>query len=304
MALLSLEQKRGLIERDIEQPNVSKQCQLLLLARSSLYYRSNNKRRKEGEEFDNLLMRLIDELYTEAPFYGVRRLARGLKEQDHIVSHKRIRRLMRQMGIEAIRPKCRRNLSAAAAEHRKYPYLLKEISIDRPNRVWCSDITYIPTRRGFAYLTAVMDWFSRRVLSWNLSPTMEAGFCVEALKKALEGGAKPDIFNTDQGVQFTGAAFTGLLQEQGIQISMDGRGRVFDNIFIERLWRSVKYEEVYIKDYQSLAQAKEGLDKYLNFYNCRRFHQSLNYQTPDAVYFSAQEYSRKERTEGLSMINF
>lgn len=283
---------------------MARQCDLLLLARSSLYYQSSEKRRKEGEEYDNFLMRLIDQHFTEAPFYGVRRLAFCLRAQGHRVSQKRVRRLMRAMGIQAIQPKRRRNLSAASAEHRKYPYLLGKMEIDRPNKVWCSDITYIPTRKGFAYLTAVMDWHSRYVLSWILSPTMEAEFCVEALQAALEGGKKPDIFNTDQGAQFTGKAFTGLLEERKIQISMDGRGRVFDNIFIERLWRSVKYEEVYIKDYESLSQARDELSNYLDFYNSRRFHQSLNYKTPQAVYFGSEKAADQPPVEPMSSVKF
>lgn len=293
-----------MIDRGLERPSAAQQCDLLLLARSSLYYQSRVKRRKEGEEYDNFLMRLIDQQFTEAPFYGVRRLAFSLRAQGHCVSQKRVRRLMRAMGIQAIQPKRRRNLSAASAEHRKYPYLLSKIEIDRPNKVWCSDITYMPTRKGFAYLTAIMDWHSRYVLSWVLSPTMEAEFCVEALKMALEGGKKPDIFNTDQGAQFTGKAFTGSLEEREIQISMDGRGRVFDNIFIERLWRSVKYEEVYIKDYETLLQAREELNNYFEFYNSRRFHQSLNYKTPEAVYFGAEKAADQPTAEAMSSVKF
>lgn len=226
-------------------------------------------------------MRLIDAQYTRTPFYGVRRMAVWLREQDRVVSEKRVRRLMRLMGIEAIYPKPK--LSRRDEEHKIFPYLLRGLQIDHPDQVWASDITYIPMHRGFVYLVAVMDWYSRYVLSWSVSVTMDVHFCLEAIEKALRLG-KPGIFNTDQGSQFTSREFTGLLHGAGIRISMDGRGRVFDNIFIERLWRSVKYEEVYLKEYQDVLSCIEGLRAYFRFYNDERPHQALGYRTPQQVY--------------------
>lgn len=226
-------------------------------------------------------MRLIDEEYTRHPFYGTRRLTAWLKRKGHEVNIKRVRRLMRDMGIEAIYQKP--NLSKAFPEHKKYPYLLKNIVIDHPDQVWSSDITYIRMKHGFIYLTAVMDWFSRYVLSFEVSTTLDTGFCIEALEKALNI-SKPEIFNTDQGSQFTSEAFTGCLKSNGITISMDGKGRAFDNIFVERLWRSVKYEEVYLNDYETVKNAIVGLFRYFEFYNKERVHQALEYQTPYEVY--------------------
>lgn len=227
-------------------------------------------------------MRRIDEQYTRTPFYGVRKITDWLRKGGHDVNPKRIRRLMREMGLEAIYGKPR--LSDPAAGHRIYPYLLRGLAIVRPNQVWATDITYIRLRRGFVYLVAIMDWYSRYVLSWELSVTLDASFCVAALEWALRK-ASPEIFNSDQGSQFTSDAFTGHLQRHGIQISMDGRGRVTDNIFIERLWRTVKYEEVYLKDYGQVPEALANLREYFGFYNHERPHQSLDYQTPAAVYF-------------------
>lgn len=248
------------------------------LKRASFYY----KPAAESEE--NLsLMRLIDEQYLRAPFYGVRRMAAALSKPDAPVNPKRVRRLMRLMGLEAIYPKPR--LSQANPKHKLYPYLLKGVVISRPDQVWSSDITYIRMARGFIYLTAVMDWFSRFVLSWQVSISLDAAFCCEALEQALQR-ARPDIFNTDQGSQFTSLDFTGVLNREAIRISMDGRGRVFDNIFIERLWRSVKYEEVFLKDYQSVREAVSGLKAYFSFYNDERPHQALDYRTPRQVYFA------------------
>lgn len=227
-------------------------------------------------------MRRIDEQYTRTPFYGVRKITDWLRKGGHDVNPKRIRRLMREMGLEAIYGKPR--LSDPAAGHRIYPYLLRGLAIVRPNQVWATDITYIRLRRGFVYVVAIMDWYSRYVLSWELSVTLDASFCVAALEWALRK-ASPEIFNSDQGSQFTSDAFTGHLQRHGIQISMDGRGRVTDNIFIERLWRTVKYEEVYLKDYGQVPEALANLREYFGFYNHERPHQSLDYQTPAAVYF-------------------
>lgn len=256
--------------------SIERQCELLGLTRSSYYYVA------QGENPYNLeLMRLIDEQYTRRPFFGVRRMTDHLHRQGHLVNHKRIERLMRLMGLEALYPKPK--TSQAHAEHRKYPYLLRGLVIDRPDQVWCSDVTYIRLVRGFLYLVAVMDWYSRYVLAWRLSNTLDASFCVEALAEALSRG-QPEIFNTDQGVQFTSTGFTSRLEDAQVRISMDGRGRCFDNIMVERLWRSVKYEEVYLKDYQQVRDARDGLGTYFPFYNLERGHQSLGYRTPYEVY--------------------
>lgn len=228
-------------------------------------------------------MRLIDEEYTRHPFYGTRRLTAWLRREGHRVNIKRVKRLMREMGIEAVYQKPK--LSKALAEHKKYPYLLKNVTIAHPDQVWSTDITYIRMKHGFIYLTAIIDWFSRYVLSFEVSTTLDTGFCIEALEKALNI-SKPEIFNTDQGSQFTSEAFTGCLKASDISISMDGRGRALDNIFVERLWRSVKYEEVYLKEYESVKEAVTGLNSYFDFYNKERGHQSLKYQTPYEVYIN------------------
>ena len=227
-------------------------------------------------------MRLIDEQYTRTPYYGIRKMGWWLGEQGYAVNGKRVRRLMRQMGLEAIYRKPR--LSVPGPGHRIYPYRLRGLKIDRPNQVWSSDITYIRLRQGFIYLVAVMDWFSRYVLAWEVSVSLETSFCLAALDWALPSGP-PDIFNTDQGSQFTSEEFTSRLESQGIDISMDGRGRVSDNIFIERLWRTVKYEEVYLKDYFDVREAVSNLKSYFAFYNHQRPHQALGYQMPAAIYF-------------------
>jgi putative transposase len=255
------------------------QCKLLGLARSSLYYQAKD------ESTENMhLMRLMDEEYTRHPFKGVLRMEAYLRELGYCVNTKRVRRLLRVMGLEAIYPK--KNLSKANAAHKKYPYLLKDLSIIEPNQVWCTDITYIRLSQGFVYLVAVMDWFSRYVLSWRLSNSLDTSFCIEALQEALMRHDHPDIFNSDQGVQFTSEAFTSVLLDNGIKISMDAKGRAFDNIFIERLWRSVKYEEVYLKDYASVKDAKSELGRYFNFYNLERHHQHLSYKKPAEIYFN------------------
>jgi len=230
------------------------------------------------------LMRLLDEQYTRTPFYGVRRMTRWLHELEYTPDVKRVRRLLRLMGVEAIYPKPR--LSVPGTGHKIYPYLLRGLPIVRPNQVWSTDITYVRLARGFVYLVAVMDWFSRYVISWSLSVTLDAAFCIEALERALLR-ATPEIFNSDQGSQFTSQEFTGRLEGAGVAISMDGRGRFFDNIFVERLWRSVKYEDVYLKDYASVPEAREGLRRYFGFYNAQRFHEALGYKTPEAVYAAA-----------------
>lgn len=270
-----------LIETDHPVISISRQCDLLGLSRSSYYYEGSS----DEDSFNLDIMRLMDEQYTRTPFYGVPRMTAFLRRKDYEVNPKRIRRLMRLMGIEAIYP--RRKLSKPCPEHTVYPYLLKGLDIDRPDLVWCSDITYIRLFHGFVYLVAIMDWFSRYVLAWALSTTLDASFCVHALKMALALG-KPAIFNTDQGSQFTSADFTTPLKEAGIRISMDGRGRVFDNIFIERLWRSVKYEEVYVHDYRSVSEARYRLSEYFHLYNQERLHQALGYRTPYEVYYAKE----------------
>ncbi len=256
--------------------SIERQCELVGLSRASLYY----KARPESEQ--NLdLMRRLDEQYTRCPFYGVKRMAAWLESQGCTVNEKRVRRLLRKMGLFAQYPKPR--LSVPKHAHRIYPYLLKGVSIQRVNQVWSTDITYIRLWQGFVYLVAIMDWHSRFVLNWKLSVSMESSFCVSALDEALQV-ACPEVFNTDQGSQFTSEDFTTRLLERGISISMDGRGRAFDNIFVERLWRSVKYEEVYLKDYRSVTEARHGIKAYFEFYNRERLHQSLGYKTPEAVY--------------------
>ena len=262
---------RTWIEPDHRSISVVRQCALLGLARSSRYYRPR------GETAENLaLMKQIDALYTERPFYGSRKLSLLLG-----VNRKRVQRLMRLMGIEAVGP--RRRTTRPHPGHRIYPYLLRNLEVLRPDQVWCSDITYIPLKHGFLYLVAVMDWFSRCVLSWRLSNTLEGTFCREALNEALSR-AQPEIFNTDQGSQFTSVTFTGRLESCGVSISMDGRGRALDNVFIERLWRSVKYEEVYLREYADGWEAEERLSSYFQFYCEERIHQGLGYQTPAEVY--------------------
>jgi putative transposase len=249
---------------------------LLGLNRSGLYYRP------AGESQENLmLMRLIDQEYTRRPFYGSRRMTAWLLEQGHGVNRKRVARLMEVMGIEAVYPKPK--LSQPGERHKIYPYLLEGLEVTRVNQVWSTDITYIRMAGGFVYLVAVMDWYSRFVLSWALSLTMELDFCLEALRRALRRG-RPEIFNSDQGSQFTSEKFTGELQARGIAVSMDGRGRCLDNIFIERLWRSLKYEEVYLRDYVLVPEARTGISNWFRFYNHERPHQSLGYRTPARLY--------------------
>ncbi len=232
-------------------------------------------------------MNAIDEIYTKLPFYGSRRIAKELyRAKGTVVNRKRVQRLMRKMVLEAIYP--RPNLSRANKEHKKYPYLLRGMEITRPNQVWASDITYIRIERGFMYLTVVMDWYSRSVLSWRLSNTLDSSFCVETLEEALKRYRKPEVFNTDQGSQYTSEAFTKVLLDEGIKISMDGKGRALDNVFVERLWRSVKYEEVYLKSYSTVQEVRSGLKEYFSFYNKERLHQSLDYRAPMEVYFENQ----------------
>jgi putative transposase len=250
------------------------------VARSGLCYQ------EVGESEENLvLLRLLDEQYMRTPFYGVRRMVVALAEQGYAVNARRVRRLMRLLGVEAIYPRPR--LTVPAPGHRIYPYLLRGVRVQRPNQVWAADITYIRLRQGFVYLVAILDWYSRYVLAWEISPTLETEFCLSALDWALGSGWTPETFNTDQGSQFTSERFTGRIEEHGIQVSMDGRGRALDNIFIERLWRTVKYEEVYLKDYLNLREAIDNLKCYFWFYNQERPHQALGYRTPAAVWRAA-----------------
>lgn len=268
--------KRQIIEHDMEKISISRQCELIGLARSSLYYEPAK------ETAENLMyMRLIDEQYMRTPFWGSRNMTWWLNDKGHNVNRKRVQRLMRLMGLEAIYPKPK--TSEAAKEHRKYPYLLRGVEIVRPNQVWSTDITYLPLPKGFMYLVAVMDWYSRYVLSWRLSNTLDSGFCIDALEAALKI-AHPEIFNSDQGAQFTCREFTGRLERAEIAISMDGRGRALDNIFVERLWRSLKYEEIYIWNHETVPALERGVDKYFRFYNTERPHQSLSNRHPIFVY--------------------
>jgi putative transposase len=280
---LTTEAKRMLIEHDSQEIPVVRQCELLQLSRSSLYYRAY--RNEQGEAFERRVVNAIDELYTAHPHLGRYGMTDALAQACAIeVNPKRVGRLMKTLGLEAVYPRPRRNTSQPNQEHRKYPYLLRNLDITAPDQVWCADITYIRLHRGFAYLVAVMDWFSRCVLAWELSNTLDANFCVAALREALAGGREPAIFNTDQGSQFTSAAFTGVLIEAGIAISMDGVGRAFDNIMVERLWRTVKYEDVYLRDYETPAEARLGLGRYFAYYNHQRRHRSLGRRTPASVY--------------------
>jgi putative transposase len=262
---------------------VVRQCELLQLSRSSLYYLP--QRDEQAEAFERRVLNAIDELYTARPHLGRYGMRDALAQEHQIeVNPKRVRRLMKKLGLEAVYPRPRRNTSQACREHTKFPYLLRNLDITEPDQVWCADITYIRLYRGFAYLVAVMDWFSRCVLAWELSNTLDTSFCVVALRQALSMGRQPTIFNTDQGSQFTSEAFTGVLTGAGIAISMDGVGRAFDNIMVERLWRTVKYEDVYLRDYETPAEARIGLGRYFAYYDHLRRHRSLGRRTPASVY--------------------
>ncbi len=277
---MSRSRRMAMVDRGHPRLSVVKQCRLLKLSRSAVYYRP-----KPTGSADLELMAGMDRQYLKTPYYGSRRMTAWLRTQGHRVNRKRVQRLMRAMGLEAIYRKP--NTSKPAPGHRTYPYLLKGVTVDRVNQVWAADITYLPMSRGFLYLVAIMDWHSRYVLSWRLSNTLGADFCIDALKEAL-GKGQPEVFNTDQGSQFTSEAFSGLLLERGIKVSMDGKGRYLDNIFVERLWRSVKYEEVYLKAYRDGSEARRGIDAYLDFYNRERPHQSLGYRTPGQVFASGR----------------
>jgi len=260
-----------------EQVSLRRQCELLAIGRSGLYYEP------VGTSAEELaLMRRIDEIHLKWPFYGARKLCETLRAEGTTVNRKRMQRIMRVMGLESVAPKP--DTSEPHPEHPVFPYLLRNLAICRANHVWAADITYIPMAHGFAYLVAIIDWYSRRVLAWRLSNTMESSFCLEALREALEQFPKPEIFNTDQGSQFTAEVFTGALRSAGITISMDGKGRCIDNVFVERVWRSLKYEEVFLHAYDDLDEARAGIGRYFEFYNFKRPHQALGYQTPDAFY--------------------
>lgn len=273
------EERKSLVDKREPELSLARQTELLDISRSGLYYTP-----RENPE-DKKLMDMIDAIATDYPFYGSRRIKNELVDRYGIfVCREHIQRLMRVMGLEAIYPKQKKNTSIPNAAHKKYPYLLSGITASHPNHIWGTDITYIRLEEGWAYLAALLDWFSRRVLSFELSASMETGFCTAALSRALET-ASPEIHNSDQGVQFTSNDYTGVLEEKEIKISMDGRGRCMDNIFTERLWRTVKYENVYIMSYRNIEEARTGLQEYFSFYNTKRRHQSLEYRTPETVYF-------------------
>lgn len=274
---LSKINKRKLIESNHEKIPISRQCELLEISRSGYYYEP----RPIGAETISLMNR-IDEIYTDKPYYGYPRITKQLRREGELVNHKRVANLMRIMGIQAIYPK--KNTSQPNLKHLKYPYLLKGLEVIKPNQVWGTDITYVKANGIWFYLVAILDWYSRYVVNWKLSKNMYVNFCNEALSEALKT-ATPTIHNSDQGSQFTSQEYTGILKQKNVQISMDGRGRCFDNIFTERLWRTVKYEEIYLKDYASFTEAEISLKKYFHTYNTDRLHQSLNYQTPAEVYF-------------------
>jgi putative transposase len=275
---MSRAEKRAMIRTDHPGLSVAQQCALIGLSRSTLYYQPVN-----DNASDLALMELIDRQFLETPWYGSRRMTALLRRAGHVVNRKRVRRLMGVMGLQVIWQKP--NTSKPHPAHKVYPYLLRDLKIDRPNQVWATDITFIPMPRGFLYLVVIMDWFSRKALSWRLSNTMEAEFCVAALEEVMTRYGKPEIFNSDQGSQFTSAAFTDVLSAAGVKISMDGKGRCIDNVFVERLWRSLKYEDVYLRAYDTGSAARAGIGTWLAAYNSQRPHQGLAYQTPDEVYF-------------------
>ena len=271
-----MKHRRGLVEANTR-VSMRRQCELLGVNRSSLYYEP-----VEPEAEELVLMRRMDELHLKHPFMGSRMLTRMLKAEGTPVNRKRVQRLMRLMGLVSTAPKP--NTSKPAPEHVKYPYLLRNLKVSRVNQAWAADITYLPMAHGFLYLVAIIDWYSRRVLSWRLSTTLETSFCVEALNEALARYGQPDIFNTDQGSQFTAEEFTAVLLDRGVKISMDGKGRCIDNIFVERLWRSLKYEEVYLNAYETVSEARAGIAYYLDFFNNERPHSAIGHQTPASFY--------------------
>ena len=267
-----------MVDSDHQNLSLLRQCRLLKLNRSTVYYK-----KRPIKTIDLELMKLIDKQYLKTPSWGSRSMRNHLRRQGYKVNRKRVQRLMRLMGLEAIYPKPK--TSRSHPDHKVYPYLLRNLKIDRPNQVWSADITYIPMARGFMYLVAVMDWHSRKVLSWRISNTLDADFCIEALEEAIQRFEKPEIFNTDQGAQFTSKAFTDLLKDNDVNISMDGRGRVQDNIFIERLWWSIKYQYLYLWSFDNGAQLRQGLGRWFQLYNQERSHQALDNLTPDEVYY-------------------
>ena len=289
---MSRGERKAMIARHHPGPSLSRQCRLLSISRSSFYYAP------KGESPSSLaLMRRIDELFLKYPFYGSRQMARRLRREGVRIGRHRVRRLMRLMGLEAIYQAPR--ISAPHPAHRVYPYLLRDLAIERPDHVWCADITYIPVQRGFLYLVAIMDWATRRVLAWRLSNTMDASFCVEALKEALDRYGSPEIFNTDQGSQFTSLDFTGVIKDAGVAISMDGRGRCMDNVFIERLWRSLKYETVYLHELTDGFVAQRVIGEWIGFYNTERPHSALAGQTPAEAYGAEQPMDMMDKPNGL-----
>ena len=289
---MSRAERKATIQRAHPDLSLSRQCEVLAMSRSSYYYT------RKGESAENLeLMRRIDELFLKYPFYGSRQMVRQLQREGVYVGRHRVRRLMRLMGLEAIYQAPR--TSTPHPEHRVYPYLLRNLAINRPNQVWCADITYIPVQRGFLYLVAIMDWATRHVLAWRLSNTMDAGFCIEALNEALSKYGKPEIFNTDQGSQFTSYDFTGVLKGAEITISMDGRGRCMDNIFIERLWRSLKYEAIYLHQLTDGFKAERVIGEWIDFYNTERPHSSFNGQTPAEAYGAVRPMDMMDKPDGL-----
>jgi putative transposase len=274
---MSIERRRQMIDPEHPQLSIMRQCELASISRSGFYYQPT------GETPLNLeLMRLIDRQFLDTPWYGSRQMARHLRREGYTVGRKRIRRLMAKMGLVPIYPRPR--TTVPQPEHQVYPYLLRDLVIERPNQVWCADLTYIPMRRGFLYLVAVMDWATRKVLAWRVSNTMDVEFCLEALEEALERFDAPEIFNTDQGSQFTSPRFTGVLQKAGARISLDGRGRWMDNVFIERLWRSLKYECIYLHAFETGSELRAGLARWIGYYNTRRPHSTLAGRTPDEAY--------------------
>jgi putative transposase len=292
---MSAPDRRALLDRDHGQLSIRRQCALLGVARSGVY-----RLPRPANDNDLALTRRIDELFTAWPFLGSRRLTTLMRSEGHALNRKRVQRLMRKMGIAALGPKPR--TTTPAPEHKIYPYLLRDLVVDRPNQVWAADITYIPIGRGFFYLVAVMDWASRAVLSWRLSNTMDASFCVAALEEALARFGTPEIFNTDQGSQFTSTAFTGTLAAAGVRISMDGRGRWMDNVFIERLWRSLKHEDIYLKGYADGREAKAGIGSWVAFYNLRRPHQALGYRPPMAVWRAGVTGALGDRAVDMTLV--
>ena len=273
-----------MIDSDHPSLSIARQCQLVSISRSGFYYQPSGE-----SELNLTLMRLIDEQYMRTPYYGARQMVRHLRREGYVVSRKRVRRLMQKMGLCVIYQRPRTTIPAA--DHEVFPYLLRDLVIDRPNQVWCGDITYISMERGYLYLVAIMDWASRKVLSWRLSNTIDTEFCIEALEEALAKYGKPEIFNSDQGSQFTSPRFTGVLKEAGVKISMDGKGRWMDNVFIERLWRSLKYECVYLHAFENRTEARNGIGAWMEFYGAQRPHSALGGLTPEEAYSGARTFS-------------